>query len=174
MNAAQIKKAIASIRTRGANLDTSIQTTGLECLAHAAAHGDVTLASELVDALPKGARRLALVEWMLAYGQVALMPAAHVKKREKDGLPACHFIFCRTKAFQPEDAAAKPWHEFRKEKTVAQAFDFQASVKALLARLAQAKSKGITVTGEAEALAMLREVAAKAPSDAVAASGEAA
>ena len=74
--AAEINKAIASIAKRGAKLDGDIHKAGVAVIAHASEHGDSTLADKLVQAMPKGGRKLALVEWMLAHGQLAKLDPA--------------------------------------------------------------------------------------------------
>src|SRR5690606_28981785 len=69
--AAEVAKAIVSIASRGATPDGDIHTAGVAVLYHAAEHGDATLADKLVHAMPKGGRKLALVEWMLAFGMLS-------------------------------------------------------------------------------------------------------
>lgn len=121
---ASIVKAIASIATRGKKLDDSIQQTGLSVLAHIEEHGNVELASKLYDALPKGARRLALADWMLAFGK--LRPLSAKNKDDQPALKAgLHFGFDREKQTDLEGAAAKAWHEFKQEKSVQAAYDVQ-------------------------------------------------
>lgn len=138
---ASIVKAIASIASRGKKLDDSIQQTGLSVLAHIEEHGNVELASKLYDALPKGARRLALAEWMLAHGK--LRPLNPKAKDDQPALKAgLHFGYDRAKETNLEAAAAKPWHEFKQEKSVSDAFNVQD--KALRMVLEAAKN-GVTL-----------------------------
>lgn len=147
-----IEKAIDSIKGRGARLDTDIQNAGLAVLLHASEHGDTTLCDRLFNAMPKGARRLALVEWVLAFGQVRVL----TQKTDAARLKAGHvFGMDRTKVLNIAGAEAKPWHEMRKEAAPATAFDVQAQVKSLLTRLQAAKSAGLELRGESEAKAML-------------------
>lgn len=161
-SAADINKAIASIANRGAKLDGDIQLAGLSVLAHATAHGDVTLADKLVAAMPKGSRKLALVEWMLAFGQLSLLD----KKVDKDAIAAGRvFKFDKSKAHDQVGAVGKLWHEFRKEVAVQDAFDAQGAVRSVLQRLKAASSKGVEVKNCALALAeaMALVEALKAP-----------
>lgn len=136
----EINAAIASIKTRGANLDASIQLAAVSVLAHASEHGDTTLADKLVNAMPKGGRKHALVEFMLAYGQLAK------KANAKTGAV---FTLDRNRKLDLESAQAKPWVEFKKEASIATAFDAQAAVASLMARL---KGTKLTVTNKAAAL----------------------
>lgn len=150
--AALINKAIDSIKNRGAKLDASIQQAGLSVLAHASEHGDTTCADRLVSAMPKGARKLALVEWMLAYGQVRLLDKAKEDEaaRIKEGAT---FKLDRERKLDIEAASEKMWHEFKKEAAVQTAFDAQAAVAALLGRMRGAAAKGMQIEHKAQALA---------------------
>lgn len=153
--AAAIQKAILSIGNRGTKLDADIQKCGLSVLAHASEHGDTTLCDKLVGAMPKGARKLALVEWMLAHGQIVTLD-----KLDPGVVEGRVFKLDRTKTLDLAAAEAKPWHEFRKEAAPAEAFDAQAATKSLLTRLQSATKKGVKVTHKAEALAQARAIVA--------------
>lgn len=144
---AEINKAIASIANRGAKLDGDIHKAGVSVLAHASEHGDTTLADKLVQAMPKGGRKLALVEWMLAHGQLALMDKAEAKDTGR------LFKLDRERKLDVEGAIGTPWTEFKKEAAVHTAFDAQAAVASLLKRMRDAAKKGLDVKGKAEALA---------------------
>lgn len=150
--AAAINKAIESIKNRGAKLDASIQIAGLSVMAHASEHGDTTCADRLVAAMPKGARKLALVEWMLAFGQMRKLDKANADEaqRIKDG---ALFKLDKTRTLNMEGAADKQWHEFKPEADVATAFDAQKAVQAVLARLKAAGSAGMSIQHKSEALA---------------------
>lgn len=150
-----IKKAIASIAARGKLLDSSIHVAGVSVLAHATAHGDTTLADALVNAMPKGGRKLALVEWMLAYGQITKLDP----KLDKDAVAAGRlFKLDKARKYDEASAIATPWTEFKKEAEPLTAFDAQAGVLSLIARLTAAGAKGVTIEKKAEALASAREL----------------
>lgn len=148
---ALIIKAIDSIKNRGAKLDASIQQAGVSVLAHASEHGDTTCADRLVAAMPKGARKLALVEWALAFGQVRLLNKANPDEaaRIKEGAT---FKLDRSKTLDIDSACEKLWHEFRKEADVATAFDAQKAVASVLARMRTAANNGLSIEHKAEAL----------------------
>lgn len=67
-NVKQISSRIASIAKRGKRLDLDIHFCSVQCLLHAMDSGDMTLATRLVDAMPKSGRRKALVAWFRAFG----------------------------------------------------------------------------------------------------------
>ena len=156
IGASAIDKAILSIKNRGARLDHDIQLAGLSVLAHIEAHGDTTLADRLFNAMPKGARRLALAEWMLAFGKVEALQANNPEHKER--VAAGHvFGFAKTKNTDMEGAEGTPWHEFKKEKSVAEAFDVQAALASLLKRVQGMQAKGVRIehADKIEALAKL-------------------
>ena len=157
-----INKAITSIANRGAKLDYDIQLAGLSVLAHVAKHGDSTLADKLVAAMPKGSRKLALVEWILAFGQLSLLD----KRDDKDAIAAGRiFRTDNKKAHDQDGAIAKPWHQCRKEPAAQDAFDAQSAVHSVIQRLKAASTKGLKVKNRALALAeaMALVEALKAP-----------
>lgn len=149
--AAAIDKAIASIKNRGAKLDHSIQQAGLSVLAHASEHGDTTCADRLVAAMPKGTRKLALVEWMLAFGQVRVLDKAKPEEAERIKAGAV-FKLDRERKLNIDGADEMQWHEFKKEAPVSTAFDAQAAVANVLARMRGAAAKGMSIEHKAEAL----------------------
>ena len=147
--AAEINKAITSIHGRGAKLDGDIHRTGVSVLAHASEHGDTTLADKLVHAMPKGGRKLALVEWMLAHGQLAKLDP----KADKDAIAEGRlFKLDRSRKYDEEGAIATPWTEFKPEANVLTAFDVQAAVQSVLKRMQKAAANGLTIEHKAEAL----------------------
>jgi hypothetical protein len=141
-NTADITKAITSIKNRGGKLDADIQLAGLSILQHIEQHGDTTLADKLYDAMPKGARRLALAEWMLAFGMIRALKKQDAA--DKEAIAAGRsFSIDRTKKTDMPGATAMQWHEFKPEKHVTEeAFDVQAEVQKLLARITKAQASG--------------------------------
>lgn len=160
--AAAVKKAIAGIKARGLKLDADIQAAGLDVLYHAAKHGDTTLADALVHALPNGSRKLALVEWMLAFGTFAKLNTS--TKDGKAAAAAGRLFQCAKKDGRVGNlhgAELKLWTEFKKEPHVLTAFDAQGSMKSFLRKLTEATDKGLTVEGQAEAIALMHAALAK-------------
>lgn len=148
--ATEIEKSLKSLYARGAKLDADIHRVGVSILAHASEHGDTTLADRLVTSLPKGSRKLALVEWMLAYGQVAKLDP----KADKDAIAAGRlFKLDRSKKYDEAGAIAESWVEFKPEADVLTAFDAQAAVASVVKRLKKATEGKLEIKGRAEALA---------------------
>lgn len=157
VSAALITKAIASIQNRGGKLDNDIHVAGVSVLAHAFEHGDTTLADKLVHAMPKGARKLALVEWMLAYGTVAKLDP----KQDKDAVAAGRlFKLDKSKRYDEAGAMAESWVEFKPDAAVLTAFDAQAAVASVLSRLKKATEGKLEIKGAAEARAQAKALVA--------------
>lgn len=155
--ATEINKAIASIANRGAKLDESIHVAGVSALAHTFDHGDPSLCDKLVNAMPRGSRKLALVEWMLAYGTIAKLDP----KEDKDAIAAGRiFKLDKTRKLDTEGAMAESWTEFRKEPAVHTAFDAQAAVASVINRLKSAQNSKLSIEHRAEALAQAQALVA--------------
>jgi hypothetical protein len=146
---AEINKAISSIKGRGAKLDGDIHRAGVSVLAHATKHGDTTLADNLVHAMPKGGRKLALVEWILAFGQVAKLDPKADKAAIAEGRL---FKLDRERKYDEAGAIGTPWTEFKPEAAVHTAFDVQAAVQSVLRRMKSAAETGLSIEHKAEAL----------------------
>lgn len=157
--ASAIDKAILSIKNRGAKLDGDIQTAGLSVLAHVAGCGDTTLADRLYNAMPKGSRRLALVEWMLAFGSMTLLDKADADQKARIALGHV-FKYDKAKAHDAEGAEGTLWHEFRKEKEASDAFDVQAAFASLMKRIQSAQKAGKVKIEHAELIEKLAAVQA--------------
>lgn len=136
---AEIRKAIASITNRGKKLDADIQHAGLSVLNHIELHGDVTLACELFNGMPKGSRRNALAEWFLAFGKLELNTGENKKE-----LP---FSYSKEKVTKLDEAAATEWFMFKPEAPVDEVFDFQAMLQALLSKAEKADKAGKKIEG---------------------------
>ena len=154
-----ILTAIACIAPRGKKLDADIQTAGLSVLAHADEHGDTTLADKLLAAMPKGSRKLALVEWMLAFGKVQVLDKNNPKHAARIKLGQV-MMYAKDKSTDLDAAMEKAWYEFKPEPAVVDAFDVQAAVKAIMARMGKAVASGVTVTNKASALEELKALQA--------------
>ena len=162
--AAAIDKAIASIKTRGAKLDGDIQRCGLSVLAHTAEHGDTGVMDRLVDAMPKSARRTALVEWMLAFGKARLLDRSI--KDEAEAIKAGRiFQYEKERTLDLQQAQERPWFKFKPEPSITTAIDAQAVLHATLERLKKAAKTGLTIEHKAEALAEAKALVALIEAD---------
>lgn len=119
--AADVTKLIVSIKSRGAKLDSDIHRAGVSCLHHAAEHGDVTLMQKLIDALPKSARRNAVIAWAVEFG------AFEADEKGKN------VVYSRESKTRLDDAIkTAPW-EFKPEPAF-KPFDFEKELSRLLKR----------------------------------------
>ena len=157
--AAEINKAIESVGRRGAKLDGDIQLAALSILAHVEEHGDTTLADRLFSAMPKGARRVMLADWFVAFGKMRTLDKsdAEDKARIENG---AHFAFDKVRSTDMEGASEKQWHEMRKAQEASEAFDAQKAVQGVLSRLNAAAKAGKDVQGKAEAIEAARALLA--------------
>ena len=155
-----LNKAIDSIKKRGANLDRDIQVAGLSALQLIEDHSDIMAAEQLVAAMPKSARKHALVEWVLAYGKVRKLSRENPADAEALAKGRV-FAFDRARKTDIEGACEKPWYEFKPERPLAEAFDAQAAVMSLMNRINNAANKHIPVEHKAEAVEALKSLIAK-------------
>jgi hypothetical protein len=100
---AAIVTAIESIRTRGKKLDNDIWVAAVSVTAHAEAHGDVTLANTLIDAMPKGSRVNALLAYLECFGKFSFDDEKKV------------LVFDKSKKTDLEGAMVASWVEFKPE-----------------------------------------------------------
>ena len=149
--AAAINKEIGLIKTAGKKLDDRIQVAGVSVIQHCGLHNDVTVVNNLFLAMPAGARKKALAEWLLKFGNVA----ANTDKASSKTAP---FVYAKDKQANVEGAIAEPWYDFAPEPAVATMFDFQAMLASLLKKAEKAEQQGLKIEG-AEALAAVRKLA---------------
>ena len=152
---AALAKAIKSIAVRGQKLDHDIHVAGVSCLAHIAAHSDTTLLNDLVNALPKGARKHAFVEWALAYGNVSLLDKSLDGDKDKIDKGQV-FKLDRSKEYNQEQAIANAWYNFKPEADLLTAFDVHKAVAQLAKRVSKATKDGATLEGVQDALKALK------------------
>lgn len=128
----KIVKLIGSIGTRSANLKKDIQEAAVSVVGHALLHGDVTLASRLVEACGSGARRDSLVKWLEIHG-----PFAYDKKKKTFS----HMKRPELKWSETYEQRLEllPWDEAKKE-TIASVYDQLEQINKLMAVM-QAKAK---------------------------------
>lgn len=124
-----ITLAIASIKSRGAKLDNDIQLTGLSILAHIQKHREVSLFGQLYAAMPQGSRKNALLKWALAFGAITV----NMDKKSSKEQP---FLFNKERADSEagtdlQGATEKPWFLFKPEASPRDAFNLEATIKAL-------------------------------------------
>ena len=152
MNIKQTNAAIANIKITGKALDQGIQEVGLSVLHHVCENREASLAIKLMNAMPKGGRRNALIEWFIQFGMIAVnMDKATAKDRP--------LVFDRDRVTNLDGAAAKPWYTCRPERPAAEVFDVEAQLRQLMKRLENARAKGMEVKGDKYIAAMAKALA---------------
>jgi len=131
-DASKLKTAIDAIQKSGKKLDESIHLCAVSCLAHAESHGDVTLATRLVHALPKHSRRKALMYWFTQFGPLNYSEKENQFKVSKSK---------EVKAYEVEKASETPFWDFTPEKNV-EPFSVNAVLKYIERRFNRAKKEG--------------------------------
>lgn len=103
-----IRAEFKSIAAAGKKLDGRIQVAGLSVLHHINEHGDVTVATQLVNelfgSLSKGHRKQAMVDWLVKFGKVKLNEDVASKKEKP-------FLYDKATKTDMEGAAAMPWYD---------------------------------------------------------------
>ena len=127
-----ILKRINSIARRGAKMDRDIHETAVDCLVHARDHGDITLLSKLVGAMPKSSRRKALIAWANAHAPVNFQTKAELFKLKKQRSQSDWHV---------AEAEAVPFWEYTKEKAPAQ-YDLNKAVNGFIRSLKKAREQG--------------------------------
>jgi hypothetical protein len=155
---------ITSIKGRAAKLDKDIQHAALSAIWHFGVRtndkgeliGDVGFINRLYLSLGKGARHVALTEWLLHFGGVEANTG-----QNKDTTP---FIKCKGKAVDLEGGTKTPWYDMKPSKAPDQVVDM---LKVVLAAIKKGQG-GDKQIEHGEILAELQAIAEKyAPADAV-------
>ncbi|TYO65485.1 hypothetical protein FXV83_16245 [Bradyrhizobium hipponense] len=97
-----IKKALASIKTRGATLQRDIHVACCSVLAHVGKHSDIRLVTELLSSLPDMTRKNAVKAWFEFFGPVTFAEGGDIK-------------FNGANPVKLGDAMAKPFYAFKPE-----------------------------------------------------------
>ena len=142
-DAKKLGTAITSIRTRGAKLDNDIHTTACSCLFHAApkevgglGHGDVTLMTKLVDAMPKSGRRKALIHWVNEHSMMG-----YIEKEQRFKMTKA-----KSKSWKLDKAIETPFWEFTQEKAPTE-LTIDRLVKLVVSKVTKAQENGLLGEG---------------------------
>lgn len=148
-NVAKIKASIKSINTARSKLVDNIQRTALAVAQHAHLHGDITLVNSLAEAVGNGMKATALKLWLLDYAPVMWDSEAKT------------FTYSKSKRVEGEElvsnmnnAALKPWYDYKTEKKVEEFTDVVAGINSILRKLSKAPPK----EGQAQLVNKLREL----------------
>lgn len=139
--AASVSKSIASIAKRSKQLTSDIHNVGVQCLAHAREHGDITLIDRLYKALGSANAPEAFKAWVKEYSPVTWNGDGEVKL-----IPSTNKMF---KPFDLDGANSNPyWNKIEVKKTP---LTYAAMLKVLQGmekRVIKAQEDGLIAEGE--------------------------
>lgn len=121
--------AIVSIKTRSAKLDGDIHIAAMSAAAHFEKCGDVGFINRLFLALGKGARHVAMIEWLTQF--------AGVSANEGESKNTTPFVKDRNKSVDLESGDALPWYDCKPSPKPDQVLDYLA----LLMKVVTKKAK---------------------------------
>jgi hypothetical protein len=139
MNKQEIVAKIAGIKRSGKSLQANIVLVELAAMEHAKAHGDNTLLTRLVQALPQGVRVKALIQHIVDHTPYRFDDKTNTFVKPKK----------TNKQFMIKEAEAVPFYEYTKE-TVS-AFDIDKAIQSALSlqsRYEKAVEKGQEIKGD--------------------------
>lgn len=142
MDIKQLMQAIGRIGKAAAKLTKDVQAVAVECAMHAAEHGNVTPANELVESLGKGMRRASLRAWFEKH-TCMFIP----KGKDKFGFdgPRAEEMM-KDAAATRERLAALPWEDAVPEKKVESIFDVSDAFDKFMKRVeGMVKDANVTV-----------------------------
>jgi hypothetical protein len=138
-----ILKRIGAIGKASAKLTQDIQSVAVACALHAVAHGDVTLADQLVDAVGKSLRRASLRAWFEKQAPMYLP-----KGKDKfafDALRAEDMRKLNTEELEAKFGALA-WEDAKPEAPVISVFDVSDAVDKFMKRMeSMVKDANVTV-----------------------------
>jgi hypothetical protein len=158
MDKKQIQARIGKIGRAIATITKDVQETAVEITFHALAHGDVTLADELISALGKVARRQSLLAWFEKNGPFVFQSLGKKfcldKERAKEMRKA-----------NPDELRAKlmalPWQDALPEPELASTLDCSEAVDKFLKRLHKQVQEGTMEIRNRDLLDRLEQVTAE-------------
>ena len=147
-----LRKEFTLIAGAGKKLDARIQVAGLSVMSHIDQHGDVTVATSLINelfgALSKGHRKAAMVEWLVKYGKVKLNVDEATKKTQP-------FLYDKAATTDLQGACDEPWFDCKPEK-LDEDVDFIKLLNALIAKASKkdpSKVQGLALLAKVKQLA---------------------
>ena len=99
-----IKKALESIKTRGASLQRDIHTAACSILSHVGKHKDVRLVTSLLESMPDMSRKNALKAWFEHHGPVQFTEKGEIKYAPENRMLLGNAMAKPFWAFKPEAA----------------------------------------------------------------------
>jgi hypothetical protein len=132
MEIKELMQAIGRIGKAAAKLTKDVQTVAVECALHAAVHGNVTPANELVNNLGKGMRRASLRAWFERHTPMYLP-----KGKDQFSLDSQRAKDLRAGDLEAyrEELMAMPWEDAKPEEKVVSIFDVADAVDKFMKRV---------------------------------------
>jgi hypothetical protein len=162
MDLKEINKRIRSIRGRSATLSADIHSVAVGIMEHAAAHGDVSKAGDLVEAIAVKVEREALIAWFKAFSPVIINTTTFKATQAKPNSPS----------FKPYDVAGAKANPYFNDgvkdvqKRLMGASDVFGALYGKLAQMEEANKEGRYVGDyTADRSAMLRAIQASGIND---------
>jgi hypothetical protein len=125
--------AIVSIKGRSAKLDKDIQTAAVSAVAHFDKCGDVGYINRLYLALGKGARHVAMIEWLTQFGGVMA--------NEGVGKETTPFVKDKNKVADLEGGDALPWYECKPSPKPDEVLDYYSLLLKVVTKKAKDKQE---------------------------------
>lgn len=148
-------EGIKWVRTTGQKFDQYVHLIAVAIVSHAKDSGDCSRALRLVEAMPRSARRAALIRWFTAFSPISVTFHNDVKKR-RVGLRKPDMK--NFNEFNIEGATANPYYEWDKSEDNALAAllgigDFNEKIISLADRIEKNITDGKVKPEDSDALA---------------------
>lgn len=132
LEAKAVNARIDAFQKSGKELDTEVHILAVSCLFHAEKHGDNTLATRLVHAMPGAGRTKALIYWFTVFGAL---------KWSKDDKGVEKFLKDDKRTYRLEEAENTPFYSYTKEKNP-KPFSLEDIIKSVQGKLKKAAEEG--------------------------------
>lgn len=136
LTAKKVNDAIRGIKKAGKNFNEKTQIVAVSTLYHASEHGDHTLATKLVLAMPKSARQQSLIVWFESFSPLRFNTKKQAFTKSKKGGD-----------FLVVEASEINWFEFTKE-IKPKAFDCDKVFTAVVKAFNKAKDEDREIKGD--------------------------
>ena len=148
----EIQQGIQTFHKSVAHVDETVHVLACSALTHAAEHGDSTLCTMLVNAMPKSGRKAALVEWFITFGGIRWVTIGEESKFKK----------VDKKPYKLEDAYVTAFYDLTVDR-VPKPFDFPMLLKLIekaTAKVEKSKEEG-NLSVNSESYTRLNEAVSK-------------
>lgn len=139
MQTKELLKQIGTLAKTIVKMVVTIQTLAIECVLHAVQHGNVTPASQLIEACGKGIRRQSLVAWFERNGPFIWNAEKSAFNLDATRAKAMRLI---TENDLREQLADKKWEEAKPEPKIESIFDIEEQFGAFLRKVHKIAKEG--------------------------------